>query len=87
MEISAKKIANIWAPSIATEGSLEKDIIKLVKQKVDEACQKQKMIFVRLNNGKRIKAIKCSECGCYFEEKEIQIKRDVDTCDDCLCPV
>lgn len=43
-------------------------------------------IIVSLNNGEKIKAIKCSECDCYFEEKEIQIQGDLDTCDDCLCP-
>lgn len=43
-------------------------------------------IIVSLNNGEKIKAIKCSECDYYFEEKEIQIQGDLDTCDDCLCP-
>ena len=43
-------------------------------------------IIVSLNNGEKIKAIKCSECDCYFEKKEIQIQGNYDTCDDCLCP-
>jgi len=30
--------------------------------------------------------IKCSECGEYFEKKEIIIKGDIDTCNECLCP-
>lgn len=28
----------------------------------------------------------CSECGKPMEQKEIIIKGDIDTCDDCLCP-
>jgi hypothetical protein len=30
--------------------------------------------------------IKCVECGKYFKKKEIIMKGDIDTCDDCLCP-
>lgn len=41
---------------------------------------------VRLSDGKLIRVIKCSECDYYFEEKEIKIQGDIDTCDDCLCP-
>ena len=44
------------------------------------------VFMVKLNNGRKIQAIKCSECEWYFEEKKIQIKGDIDTCDDCLCP-
>ena len=32
------------------------------------------------------KAQHCSECGKPMEKKEIIIKGDIDTCDDCLCP-
>jgi len=32
------------------------------------------------------KAQHCSECGKPMEKKEIIIKGDIDTCDECLCP-
>ena len=32
------------------------------------------------------KAQHCSECGKPMEKKEIIIKGDEDTCDECLCP-
>lgn len=35
---------------------------------------------------KKGEQIKCSECGAYFDKKEIIIKGDEDTCDECLCP-
>ena len=32
------------------------------------------------------KAQHCSECGKPMEKKEMIIKGDIDTCDECLCP-
>lgn len=63
---------------------IDRQDIEVNEQELN-VCDRQP-ILVKLNNGKTIRAIPCSECENYFEEKKAVIRGDTDTCDDCLCP-
>ena len=75
-------------------GGMIKEISKIRDEKAKDRLifQLRGMeIFFKENadktNKKKIIAIKCSECNEYFEKKKLIIQGDIDTCDDCLCPM
>ena len=69
----AKEVAIEFGTSIFQPYSTDyRDIIR-------DRCEK---LFDEFTN----KAQHCSECGKPMEQKEIIIKGDIDTCDECLCP-
>jgi 6-phosphogluconate dehydrogenase len=53
---------------------------------ISKPIKRPESIIVKMKDGSHINAIKCSECEDWFEEKDIVIVGDFDTCDDCLCP-
>jgi len=61
---------------------LESELASLKSQEQSEREEEKILVDENISDDD----IKCVECGVYFKKKEIIIKGDVDTCDECLCP-